>query len=412
MNIETKDTVQKLHTLLRPYLLRRLKKDVEKELPAKHEHIVYCKLSKRQRFLYDEFMSRATTKETLASGNFLSIINCLMQLRKVCNHPDLFEVRPIVTSFAMSRSAVADYEIKELLIRRRLLSEVEDVPAVQTFGLQITHTQPPPMLAQRSTRRLEASGRFPHVDDILGPPPPADRRTIAGWKTYREYGLRAATIGRWKHMAYVNRIRCDQSTVYPAELLSVVSGVAKPLFPLSVVVQKRRHWSDSLDFTHALVKTYAERLESVVDDVDRFAFATPRAVARDLPSLVLGNTASAKLLRQRTDLNFDILHRPAVKLQIAFPDASLIQFDCGKLQELDSLLRHRAAGGHRVLIFTQMTKVLDILEIFLNFRGYRYLRLDGSTNVERRQIITERFNVDTRIFAFIASSRSGGVGIK
>src|SRR5205807_3445589 len=60
------------------------------------------------------------------SGNFLSIINCLMQLRKVCNHPDLFEVRPIRTSFAMASSAVADFEIKELLVRRRLLQENEE----------------------------------------------------------------------------------------------------------------------------------------------------------------------------------------------------------------------------------------------------------------------------------------------
>lgn len=41
------------------------------------------------------------TKETLASGNFLSVINVLMQLRKVCNHPNLFEPRPTVSPFMM-----------------------------------------------------------------------------------------------------------------------------------------------------------------------------------------------------------------------------------------------------------------------------------------------------------------------
>jgi len=63
------------------------------------------------------------------------------------------------------------------------------------------------------------------------------------------------------------------------------------------------------------------------------------------------------------------------------------------------------------LIFTQMTKILDILEQFLNFHGHLYLRLDGATRIEDRQYITERFNADSRIFCFIASSRSGGVGI-
>ena len=44
--------------VLRPFLLRRLKDDVEKQMPKKYEHIVMCHLAKRQRFLYDEFMAQ------------------------------------------------------------------------------------------------------------------------------------------------------------------------------------------------------------------------------------------------------------------------------------------------------------------------------------------------------------------
>lgn len=64
-----------------------------------------------------------------------------------------------------------------------------------------------------------------------------------------------------------------------------------------------------------------------------------------------------------------------------------------------------------MLIFTQMTRMLDVLEVFLNLHGYTYSRLDGSTKVEKRQQLTERFNTDPKIFAFILSTRSGGVGI-
>lgn len=90
---------ESLLQVLRPFLLRRLKADVEKQLPKKYEHVVLCNLSKRQRFLYDEFMSRRATKDTLANGHFMSVINILMQLRKVCNHPDMFDPRPIVSPF-------------------------------------------------------------------------------------------------------------------------------------------------------------------------------------------------------------------------------------------------------------------------------------------------------------------------
>lgn len=58
-----------------------------------------------------------------------------------------------------------------------------------------------------------------------------------------------------------------------------------------------------------------------------------------------------------------------------------------------------------------MTRMLDVLEAFLNYHGHIYLRLDGSTRVEQRQIYMERFNNDRRIFAFILSTRSGGVGV-
>ena len=81
---------------------------------------------------------------------------------------------------------------------------------------------------------------------------------------------------------------------------------------------------------------------------------------------------------------------PTLKLQITFPDPLLLQYDCGKLQKLADLLREKKAGGHRILIFTQMTRILDILEIFLNFHGFLYLRLDGATKIEDRQYITEQ----------------------
>ena len=98
-------------------------------------------------------------------------------------------------------------------------------------------------------------------------------------------------------------------------------------------------------------------------------------------------------------------------MTVQFPEVRLIQYDCGKLQTLDILLRQLKSGQHRVLIFTQMTKMLDVLEAFLNYHGHRYLRLDGTTKVEQRQLLMERFNADKRIFVFILSTRSGGLGV-
>lgn len=105
------------------------------------------------------------------------------------------------------------------------------------------------------------------------------------------------------------------------------------------------------------------------------------------------------------------LHQIVSRMSTAFPDGRLIQYDCGKLQALDSLLRRLKVEQHRVLIFTQMARMLDVLEAFLTFHGHIYLRLDGSTRVEQRQVLMERFNADKRYFCFILSTRSGGIGV-
>ncbi|KAH9888412.1 SNF2 family N-terminal domain-containing protein [Cubamyces lactineus] len=408
---ETQQRVSKLHTVLRPYLLRRLKRDVEKELPQKFEHIVMCPLSKRQRFLYDEFMSRAETRHDLQSGVYQKIANILMQLRKVVNHPDLFEVRPIVTSFAMQRSAIADFEIKELLVRRRLLAESnENRLNLDVLGLQFVDHLGQSGLAAEATRRLDGSAYLPTVGETPGEPPPVDTRSIAGYKQYRAWQVRAATIARWSHIAYLNRLRTSQSPVYSSEALTLCRRFYQPLLPYDVLTPRRDYLSTP-ERIRSAIKSYAARAEAMGSVIDRFAFATPSAVARDLPAIALANLP-AQVLEPLKDPQFDApLHRAAVKLQIAFPDPSLLQYDCGKLQMLATLLRERKAGGHRILIFTQMTRILDILEIFLNLHGYLYLRLDGATKIEDRQYITERFNSDSRIFCFISSSRSGGVGI-
>lgn len=63
---------------------------------------IYLRLTITLEFDNNPFVwFRQRTKETLASGNLLSVINVLMQLRKVCNHPNLFEVRPTVSPFQM-----------------------------------------------------------------------------------------------------------------------------------------------------------------------------------------------------------------------------------------------------------------------------------------------------------------------
>ncbi|PLB49570.1 hypothetical protein P170DRAFT_437148 [Aspergillus steynii IBT 23096] len=419
MDDEAKQVVTKLHTVLRPYILRRLKADVEKQMPGKYEHVVYCRLSKRQRYLYDGFMSRAQTKETLASGNYLSIINCLMQLRKVCNHPDLFETRPISTSFAMARSVATEFEIKEHLVRRRLLYE----HPLNRLDLDFLNLVPisrediSRRLADDSTR-LMAYGPFNILRERqyhrTNWQMEFDGSTVQTALQALENDCRKVRMAELERCLYFESKRHGRRPVYGASLLQFLTADSKQRPTSNGPLRKNSlaDWLSSRSSVLAsMILSVEERAQNLDGYVQRYACITPAAVASGITEAALTPIKTRHLNRKERLPAYDPFHEAQMRLSIAFPDKRLLQYDCGKLQRLDKLLRDLKAGGHRALIFTQMTKMLDILEQFLNIHGHRYLRLDGTTKVEQRQILTDRFNNDNRILAFILSSRSGGLGI-
>ncbi|XP_067828128.1 chromodomain-helicase-DNA-binding protein 3 isoform X3 [Heptranchias perlo] len=95
----------------------------------------------------------------------------------------------------------------------------------------------------------------------------------------------------------------------------------------------------------------------------------------------------------------------------AYEGSGLIK-SSGKLTLLQKMLRKLKNQGHRVLIFSQMTKMLDLLEDFLDFEGYKYDRIDGGVTGSLRQEAIDRFNAPgAPQFCFLLSTRAGGLGI-
>ncbi|XP_007035456.2 PREDICTED: chromatin structure-remodeling complex protein SYD isoform X1 [Theobroma cacao] len=85
---------------------------------------------------------------------------------------------------------------------------------------------------------------------------------------------------------------------------------------------------------------------------------------------------------------------------------------CGKLEMLDRLLPKLKATDHRVLLFSTMTRLLDVMEDYLSLKQYRYLRLDGHTSGNDRGALIDNFNRhDSPFFIFLLSIRAGGVGV-
>ncbi|XP_051508965.1 E1A-binding protein p400-like isoform X10 [Myxocyprinus asiaticus] len=91
--------VIRLHRMIQPFILRRSKRDVEKQLPKKYEHILKCRLSKRQKSMYEDILIQPSAQEALKTGHFVRVLEVLMQLQRICNHPDLIQARETHNSY-------------------------------------------------------------------------------------------------------------------------------------------------------------------------------------------------------------------------------------------------------------------------------------------------------------------------
>lgn len=121
--------ISRLHMILKPFMLRRIKKDVENELSDKIEIMVYCPLTMRQNLLYTALKKKIRIEDLLqftdrnsdnaTDKSFTSnLMNLVMQFRKVCNHPDLFERREPKSPFIME---CEDYTIPRVIFENSIM---------------------------------------------------------------------------------------------------------------------------------------------------------------------------------------------------------------------------------------------------------------------------------------------------
>lgn len=352
------DLVGKLHSIIRPFILRRLKKDVAKQLPPKHERIIFCKMAKRQALLYEDFMSRSSVHSNISSGNYLGMMNALMQLRKICNHPELVEPRPVITPFIFP---VLDVSLPKLL--------------------------------RNSSFQLGSSQLTVWVDDASIFPITFPSKSFISKKLCDPLILLCQFDEMLQNYGNDRLLRVDE--ILRRRLIQRSNSISS-YFPRIL------NLPDKVCLYEGVWEEYYNNLNMNYIFPVRRVIVQPLEVRLKIDSVFLNAQSTA------VSNIFTVIRQNQL---LYYPTKSLVQSDCGKLQSLDTLLRRLKRGQHKCLIFTQMTKMLDILEKFLNLHGYSYLRLDGSTSIEQRQLHMDRFNSDDRIFCFILSTRSGGLGI-
>ncbi|EDM17272.1 rCG39385, isoform CRA_a [Rattus norvegicus] len=302
---------------------------------------------------------------------------------------------------------------------RRTTSGAASLPVTMVNRLPVPKDEP-----ETLTLRSGPPSPLPTATSFSGPrprrqPPPPPRSPF--YLDSLEEKRKQQRSERLERIFQLSEAHGALAPVYGTEVLdfcTLPQPVASPIGPRSPGPSHPIFWTYT-EAAHQAVLFPQQRLDQLSEIIERFIFVMPPVEApppslhacHPPPWLAPHQAAFQEQLACELWPRARPLHRIVCNMRTQFPDLRLIQYDCGKLQTLAVLLRQLKAEGHRVLIFTQMTRMLDVLEQFLTYHGHLYLRLDGSTRVEQRQALMERFNADKRIFCFILSTRSGGVGV-
>ncbi|XP_027625998.1 chromodomain-helicase-DNA-binding protein 6 [Tupaia chinensis] len=207
-----------------------------------------------------------------------------------------------------------------------------------------------------------------------------------------------------KSPCWCSQVKKLQSILKPMMLRRLKDDVEKNLAPKQETIIE-------VELTNIQKKYYRAILEK------NFSFLTKGANQHNMPNLIntmmelrkccnhpyLINGAEEKILE-----DFRKTHSPDAP---DFQLQAMIQA-AGKLVLIDKLLPKLIAGGHKVLIFSQMVRCLDILEDYLIQRRYTYERIDGRVRGNLRQAAIDRFcKPDSDRFVFLLCTRAGGLGI-
>ncbi|KAL2320719.1 hypothetical protein Fmac_029688 [Flemingia macrophylla] len=483
--------LNRLHSILKPFMLRRVKKDVISELTTKTEVTVHCKLSSRQQAFYQAIKNKISLAELFDSNRgqlnekrILNLMNIVIQLRKVCNHPELFE-----------RSEGSTYlyfgDIPNSLPPPPF-GDLEDV--YYSGGHNPISYEIPKLVYQEIMQSSDI------LSSVVGRGVPREFFQ-KHFNIFRPENVYRSVFAEGMYIKSGNFGFTHLMDLSPHEVTFLATGSFMERLLFSMIRWEQKFIDEAVDFLMETVDddpecSYLEKEK--VRAVTRMLLVPSRSetqfLQKRLPvgpshapfeALVVPHQdrifSNARLLHSAytyipqsrappigvhcSDRNFyykmiEELHDPWVKrlfvgfartsdyngprkpvgthhliqeidceLPVSQPalqlthnifgssppmrnfDPAKLLTDSGKLQTLDILLKRLRAENHRVLLFAQMTKMLNILEDYMNYRKYRYFRLDGSSTIQDRRDMVRDFQHRSDIFVFLLSTRAGGLGI-
>ncbi|RAL05587.1 chromatin-remodeling ATPase INO80 [Aspergillus ibericus CBS 121593] len=453
------DQLKRLHMILKPFMLRRVKKHVQQELGDKVEKDVFCDLTYRQRAYYANLRNRVSIMDLIEKAavgdeaDSTTLMNLVMQFRKVCNHPDLFEraetKSPFSTAyFAETASFVREghnvdvgystrnlieYPMPRLLcgsggridvagpdnayagFRGQYLNHLMNIftpenikQSIQDDGafsfLRFVDTSVGEAYEQshlgvfeRAVRRRGQVNKLSRLNVVYD----NEEHSTAPVLPHTLFNIvdrnDRQAVNEIVAEGYMRDLMTVSQSTFERDGLNIIEPCASPAAsapPITVVSSSQVPWFETKDtlfnvsVRHALLSTPSRQVDEQI--IEKKVDPTPYSLTPMLPKPISNKGRYT---------------------HIEVPSMRRFVTDSGKLAKLDELLRELKAGGHRVLLYFQMTRMIDLMEEYLTYRNYKYCRLDGSTKLEDRRDTVADFQQRPEIFVFLLSTRAGGLGI-
>ena len=460
------EQLKRLHKILKPFMLRRVKKDVEHEIGPKKEIEIKCYMTEKQKKLYNSIKKKLSNISDLffttnSKFKVTNLMNLVMQFRKVCNHPELFE----------RNFGKVPFTFKDLInenIGKSVFSLLNGDIYLRINNYSVVNYYLPKMIFDLCFGLFNRRNYIPNEFYIYN----RDNFDDCYYKDYKQsynnlfsfvplLNLSTFTFKQIlntdlliNHITLIHFFtQLYRSNIYykdnnfPNKKISLFISnnlFSEPILPQNIFSPISN--LPPLVFSNPLSqKNYLNHyLLSHRCYIPKAIAFTPRLLVSNIQTEIYQNNLNHNLqinkilygqeyrqfhisINKKLNILYHIISQsqndnfpngllPPLFSKIGFTQIELPSFerlisDCAKLKALDELLKKLYKENHRVLIFCQMTHMIDILEEYMAKRSYTYFRMDGSTQIADRRDMINEFQTNDKIFAFLLSTRAGGLGV-
>ena len=408
------DQLKRLHMILKPFMLRRIKSHVQKELGNKVEKDIFCDLTYRQRAYYSNLRSRISIMDLIEKATLgddqdtATLMNLVMQFRKVCNHPDLFERAETTSPFSLSYFA----ETASFLREGQFVNIGYSIRSLVEYDL-------PRLLCSPSGRFDLAGPENPragfetewlyHLMNIWNPQHMhASSRDAGGFSFLRFVNTSYSEVSRSARLGLFERAvelkgRGGGHHSGPSLIYEDGEETARPTSKMFNIVASDARMPQAEIYHSGHLGSLMNISRQILEE-NGFATMEPAARPGACAPPIQVNCSDQTSITERQLSIFSVPARQALfalpsqveealvdndveptsvppynmlpaptsekarYTAISVPSMRRFVTDSGKLAKLDHLLAQLKNGGHRVLLYFQMTRMIDLMEEYLTLQ--------------------------------------------